>query len=151
LDVSKTIFCYSLYLGLCLAGLLQLGSYTNWLLDLFTQDPATRGALREILPLIVLAQPLNALVFAADGVLQGAAEFPFQARAMILSGLTAIGTFIALEHMMGPTTSTAATTGTLVHVWWALIALQLMRGFTSFWKLVDAKGPINLLSIKQTL
>ena len=42
--------------------------------------------MREILPLIVLAQPLNALVFAADGVLQGASEFPFQARAMVLSG-----------------------------------------------------------------
>lgn len=145
LDVSKTIFVYSLYLGLFLAGLLQLGSSTNWLLDLFTQDPATQTALGQILPLIVLAQPLNAVVFAADGVIQGAAEFPYQAKAMAISGVTAVGTFVALETMG------SANADTLVHVWSALIALQLMRGLTSLWKLVDANGPINLLSIKQTL
>jgi Na+-driven multidrug efflux pump len=144
LDISKTIFLYSFYLGLTLALLLQVGTWTNWLLVLFTEDPATRLSLGRILPLIVLAQPVNALVFAADGVLQGAAEFPFQAKAMTISGLTALGSFVALEAI-GP-----ADADTLIHVWYALIALQLMRGFTSLWKLVDRNGPIDLLSSKDT-
>jgi putative MATE family efflux protein len=139
--LSSTIFRYSGYLGLLLALLLQLGTGTHWLLDVFTNDADTRAALDRILPLMVAAQPLNALVFAADGVLQGAAEFPFQARAMALSGLTAVGTFVVLEAM--------PDVDTLVQVWSALIALQVMRGLTSLWKLVDRDGPINLLSRKE--
>jgi Na+-driven multidrug efflux pump len=142
LDVSITIFAYSFVLGMALALVLQIGASTHWLMDLFTQDPLTQGALGRILPLIVVAQPLNALVFAADGVLQGAAEFPFQARAMLVSGLTAVATFLALETL-------GSDVDTLVHVWAALIALQTMRGLTSLWKLIDSNGPINLLSIKQ--
>ena len=128
-DVAKTVFLYSAVLGLFLAALLQVGESTGFLFDIFTQDPAIQSALGEILPLIVLAQPLNALVFAADGVLQGASEFPFQAKAMALSGLTAVSTFLALE--VG-----TPDVDTLVHVWSALIALQAMRGLTSFWKLL---------------
>jgi putative MATE family efflux protein len=139
--LSSTICRYSGYLGLLLALLLQLGTGTHWLLDVFTNDADTRAALDRILPLMVAAQPLNALVFAADGVLQGAAEFPFQARAMALSGLTAVGTFVVLEAM--------PDVDTLVQVWSALIALQVMRGLTSLWKLVDRDGPINLLSRKE--
>jgi Na+-driven multidrug efflux pump len=141
LDVSKTIFAYSFVLGMALALVLQIGASTHWLMDLFTQDPLTRAALGRILPLIVVAQPLNALVFAADGVLQGAAEFPFQARAMLVSGLTAVATFLALETL-------GSDVDTLVHVWAALIALQTMRGLTSLGKLIDSNGPINLLSSK---
>jgi Na+-driven multidrug efflux pump len=97
-DVSSTVFTYSLILGLFLASLLQIGEWTNWIFELFTSDPLTRTALGEIIPLIVLAQPVNALVFAADGVLQGASQFPFQAKAMAVSGLMAVGTFVALEY-----------------------------------------------------
>jgi len=142
LDVSKTVFAYSLYLGLFLAAILQIGSSTGLLVDLFTQDDLTRQSLGYILPLIILAQPLNALVFAADGIIQGASEFSFQAVAMVVSGLAAVGTFVLLE--MG-----GHDTETLVHVWAALVALQFTRGLTSLWKLVDADGPINLLEIKR--
>jgi putative MATE family efflux protein len=138
-DISRTVFTYSLALGVFLAALLQVGESTNWLLDLFTQDADTRMALSAILPLIVLAQPLNALVFAADGVLQGAAEFPFQATSMALSGATAVGTFFVLE-------AGRENVDMLVHIWTALIALQFMRGLTSLWKIVDSNGPINLLA-----
>jgi Na+-driven multidrug efflux pump len=140
-DVSTTVFTYSLILGIVLASVLQIGEWTNWIFELFTSDPLTRTALREILPLIVLAQPVNAMVFAADGVLQGASQFPFQAKAMAFSGLTAVGTFVALEYG-------GNNVDTLVHVWTALIALQLMRGLTSLYKLLEKEGPINLLAIK---
>jgi putative MATE family efflux protein len=138
--VSNTVFAYSLVLGIFLACLLQGGLSSGMLFSLFTQDPATQAALEEILPLIILAQPLNALVFAADGVLQGASEFKFQAQAMALSGATAVGSFLVLEH--------SNNGDTLVHVWAALIALQFMRGLTSLWKIVDDQGPINLLERK---
>ena len=148
MDVTKTIFAYSLYLGLFLAGLLQIGSSTGLLFELFTQDFSTRTSLRHILPLIVAAQPLNALVFAADGIIQGASEFSFQAMAMVASGLTVVGTFALLETVGGGNNNGADT---LVHVWTALLVLQLMRGLTSLWKLVDANGPINLLSLEKRI
>jgi putative MATE family efflux protein len=141
-DVSQTVFVYSLGLGVFLAALLQVGDSTSWLLNLFTQNTDTRAALSEILPLIILAQPLNALVFAADGVLQGASEFPYQARSMVLSGLTAVGTFFLLE-------TNGQNVDTLVQIWIALIALQAMRGLTSLWKILDTEGPINLLAKRQ--
>ena len=144
IDVSKTIFLYSLWLGISLAFILQVGTSTSILLDLFTQNEATRTALTSILPLIVLAQPLNALVFAADGIIQGASEFPFQAKAMVISGMSAVATFILLEAL------NPSDASTLVHVWSALLALQLMRGITSLWKILDRNGPINLLSSKGT-
>ena len=138
-DISTTVFQYSLYLGLGLAGLLQLGESSGFLFDIFTSDPLTRSSLSGILPLIVLAQPISSLVFAADGVLQGASEFPFQARAMVLSGLTGVSTFVALQAV-GPDDNT------LYHVWIALIALQVMRGLTSLYKIVEKDGPINILN-----
>jgi putative MATE family efflux protein len=140
-DVSMTVFQYSLVLGLGLALLLQVGLSTDVLSNMFTQDPLTRTALSHILPLIVLAQPLNSLVFAADGVLQGASEFPFQAKAMLVSGSTAVATFLVLEVV-------GKDNGTLFHVWIALIALQLVRGLTSLYKIVDRDGPIDLLNYK---
>ena len=136
-EISKTVFSYSVVLGIFLATVLQVGASTEWLFDLFTKDEATRNALSHIMPLIVLTQPVNALVFSADGVLQGASEFPFQASAMALSGLTGVGTFLLLQGGDGGV-------DTLIHVWTALLALQLMRGLTSLYKLADREGPINL-------
>jgi putative MATE family efflux protein len=141
LDVSKTVFAYSVILGLSLAGLLWTGEASGMLAAFFTKDGDIRVALDEILPLIILAQPLNALVFSADGILQGASEFPYQAKAMLVSGLTAVSTFVCLEAFY-------EDSDRLIHVWAALIALQAMRGFSSLWKLVDVKGPINLLNRK---
>ena len=136
-DVSKTVFVYSAILGLILALLLQVGYSTGFLLDFFTSDAGTQAALSEILTLIVVAQPLNSLVFAADGILQGASEFTFQAKSMALSAGTAALTFAFLESI--------DVADTLVNVWAALIILQLMRGITSAVKIVEEDGPIKLL------
>lgn len=139
LEVTKTIFIYSLFLGLGLAAILFAGSSTEFVYQLFTSDTATIKNLQSILPLLIAAQPLNAVVFAADGILQGAAEFPFQAKAMTISGVTAVGTFLFLE-------ATDYQIETLISVWSGLIALQVMRGVTSFWKLADPNGPIRLFT-----
>jgi MATE family multidrug resistance protein len=138
LEVANTVFLYSLILGLFLAALLQVGLSSGLLFELFSKDTDVRACLSEILPFIIIAQPLNALVFSADGVLQGASQFPYQAKAMLISGLTAVSTFAAMEYFQ-------VGSERLVHVWSALIALQVMRGLTSLWKLIDEEGPINLL------
>lgn len=136
-DVSNTVFRYSAALGLILATLLQVGYSSGFLLNFFTSDEGTQQALTEVLTLIVIAQPLNSLVFAADGVLQGASEFAYQAKTMALSAGTAAVSFALLEKL--------DSTDTLVNVWLALIMLQFMRGLTSAVKIVDNNGPIRLL------
>lgn len=137
-QVSNTVFLYSLILGISLSVALQIGDSTRFLLDFFTNDQATQACLSKILSLIILAQPLNSMVFAADGILQGASEFTFQAKAMVLSGTTAWISFLALQEVYG-------SSDTLLHVWIGLIALQFTRGLTSFVKIVDKDGPIRLL------
>ena len=138
--ITSTVLQYSFMLGVVLACFIQIGESTGWLLSAFTGDNETQEALSRILPLIVLAQPVNAIVFAADGIIQGASEFPFQAKAMAISGGTAVLTFLVLEHTQ--------STDTLVHVWEGLLALQLSRGLTSFWRIIDRNGPINIFSLK---
>ena len=139
-EISITVFAYSLILGGILAAALWVGDQTHFLVQFFTQDVATQQALQEILIIITITQPLNALVFAADGVLQGASEFPFQAKAMAISAAVAILYFILLQN--------GGNSDTLLHVWMSLTVLQTMRGLTSLYKLVDKDGPINLLAAK---
>jgi len=139
-EISATVFRYSVTLGVLLATLLQIGSSSGFLLNFFTSDQGTHDALAEILTIIVLAQPLNSLVFAADGVLQGASEFGYQAKTMAISAAAAALTFSLLQEF--------SYADTLVNVWIALIMLQLMRGITSAVKICDGNGPIQLLSNK---
>ena len=120
-----------------LAIVLQIGYSTDFLLGLFTSDSGTQMALAKILSLIIIAQPLNALVFAADGILQGASEFEFQAKSMALSGATAAIAFGLMQSI--------DAADTLVNVWLTLIVLQVMRGITSAVKIIDKEGPIDLL------
>jgi len=139
-EVSIAVFGYSLGLGLILGFALYLGSETNVLLDFFTRDSATRLELARILPLIIFSQPLNTYVFAADGIIEGAAEFVFQAQSMVVSVVTAWGLFLVLR------TTGYGDGDVLVQVWTLLIILQLMRGITASWKIAKKDGPINILS-----
>ena len=138
-DISKTVFVYSAVLGLLLSGLLFVGFYsTHFLVDFFTSDTGTQNALLEIAGLIIFSQPLNSLVFAADGVLQGASEFPYQAKSMLISGFVTAIFFWTLQ------TTGELDKSLLFNIWAALICLQLMRGITSAVKIFDRNGPIKL-------
>jgi len=137
--VSRTVFVYSSVLGILLGTLLYVGFETNFLFDFFTNDEGTQLELLAISSLLVLSQPLNSLVFAADGVLQGAAEFPYQAKTMALSAVVAVGAFMIFQ-------SIDPSTEELIHVWDAIIILQAMRGITSAFKICDKNGPIRILS-----
>lgn len=144
--VSKTVFGYSLILGFILAGILGVGNYTGFLLSLFTEDKLTQDALKPLLLLLIVAQPLNSFVFAADGVLQGASAFSYQAKSMILSVLVAFASFFCFQHFASNGSESGST---LIFVWYSLVILQLMRGVTSLWKLLEANGPIDALHRRQ--
>ena len=91
--VCRKILLYAVGLGLLLAALLSLGDGTGWILQLFTKDRSTQTALQPLLVVLIVAQPLNSFVFTADGILQGASEFTYQAKSMITSVIVAIGSF----------------------------------------------------------
>eukprot|EP00579_Thalassiosira_antarctica_P020658 CAMPEP_0201966688 /NCGR_PEP_ID=MMETSP0904-20121228/11584_1 /ASSEMBLY_ACC=CAM_ASM_000553 /TAXON_ID=420261 /ORGANISM="Thalassiosira antarctica, Strain CCMP982" /LENGTH=548 /DNA_ID=CAMNT_0048513971 /DNA_START=55 /DNA_END=1701 /DNA_ORIENTATION=+ len=150
-EVSQTVFKWGLVLGLTLSTFLWIGTSSGVLIDFFTSDEGTRIELSKLLTIVLLAQPLNSFVFAADGVLQGAEEFAYQAKAMALSVMSAFAMFAVLEYTtFGQEIILGGDNDTLVNVWYGLIALQAMRGITSLVKLVEAPGPINLLG-KQVL
>jgi len=146
-DISRTVFSWSLVLGLTLSAILGVGTASGFLVDFFTADQGTRLELGKLLTIVTLAQPLNSFVFAADGVLQGAEEFPFQAKAMALSVASAFGMFAMLQYTtLGQEFILGGESDTLVNVWYGLIALQAMRGLTSLVKILDKEGPIALFS-----
>ena len=131
---------------MALAGALGLGDYTGFLLKLFTTNTPTQEALKPLLVLLIVAQPLNSFVFAADGVLQGASVFAYQAKSMVLSVLLAFTSFFCLEYFgKGPESESTP----LIYVWYSLLVLQLMRGITSLWKLAEPNGPIDLFHNRQ--
>jgi putative MATE family efflux protein len=141
-DVSKTVLVYSAVLGIFLACLLYVGFSTHFLYEFFTSNSGTQAALLDIAMLLVIAQPLNSLVFAADGVLQGASEFPYQAKSMALSAGVGALIFLALQA--------SHASNELFNVWLSLICLQFMRGATSAYKILDEEGPIALTTKRST-
>lgn len=57
---------------------------------IFTSDPAVLAAVGSVFPLVVAFQPLNGYVFVLDGILIGASDARFLARAMLVSALAAV-------------------------------------------------------------
>jgi Na+-driven multidrug efflux pump len=147
--VSRTVFNWGLALGLTLSTCLWVGTASGFLIEFFTSDDVTRKELGKLLTIVILAQPLNSFVFAADGVLQGAGEFTYQAKSMAFSVISAFAMFALLEYSsFGLELLRWGDNDTLVNVWCALITLQAMRGITSFVKVVEKMGPIDLLGRK---
>lgn len=153
-DLSKTVLTYAIFLGVALAGILGFGSYVGdepFLLSFFTSDTEIQQALIPILGWIIVSQPINSLVFTADGILQGASEFTFQAKSVVLSAAIAILSFIGLELFFQddaiiPGGSSAGSVTSLVHVWEALLILIVMRGLTAWIKMIDQDGPIDIFN-----
>lgn len=55
------------------------------LVPLFTDDPAVAAKAFEVLAIVALLQPINAVVFVLDGVLIGAGDLRYLAKAMLAS------------------------------------------------------------------
>lgn len=132
-DLTQLLLSYAAILGVGLAILLQLGTVSGFLLSFVTTDRSTQEALTPILSILIFSQPLNAIVFTVDGILQGASQFTYQAKGMLLSVVTAAASFVALQQIL----PTGQENSTLIHVWQAFVILQIMRLLTSVFKLAQ--------------
>lgn len=86
--------------GGVVVGVLLLGS-SYVVPGLFTPDPAVQASLRAALWVLVLAQPLAGYVFVLDGVLMGAGDAPYLARAGMVTA-AAVMPGAALVAWWGP-------------------------------------------------
>ncbi|GMH56110.1 hypothetical protein TL16_g02060 [Triparma laevis f. inornata] len=118
--VAATVFCY---------GFDGVAALTH-------NDAEVMEGVASVLPIVVLCQPLNGAVFVADGVLQGANEFDYEAKAMATSVAFAV-TFIALAEGLGLDGTT------LVHVWEGMAILQASRAITTLARIKGFGGIIK--------
>ncbi|MBP2403967.1 DNA-damage-inducible protein F [Streptomyces netropsis] len=87
---------------------------------LFTSDPAVREALLPALLVVAIGQPIAGVVFILDGVLMGAGDGPYLARAMLL----VLATFAPVALLV-PTFG-----GGLTALWWAMTLMMTVRMLT---------------------
>ncbi|MER5767001.1 MATE family efflux transporter [Streptomyces sp. NPDC001985] len=84
---------------------------------LFTSDPAVHDSLLPALLVIAVCQPVAGVVFILDGVLMGAGDGPYLARAMLVT-LAVFAPVALLIPVLG---------GGLTEVWWAMTLMMTVR------------------------
>lgn len=89
-------------------------------IPLFTSDPAVEDALLPALLVVAFSQPVSGIVFVLDGVLMGAGDGRYLARAMLVT--LAVFTPAALL--------VPAAGGGLTTLWWAMTLMMLVRMIT---------------------
>jgi Na+-driven multidrug efflux pump len=104
---------------------------------LFTPDPAVQAAIAGGLVVVALGQPLSGFVFVVDGVLIGAGDGPWLARAM-LATLVAYLPVILGVHLAGDWLLEGGTTrgdvNAVVWLWIAFTAFMSLRGTLMWWR-----------------
>lgn len=91
-------------------------------IPLFTSDPAVRDALLPALLVVAVGQPVAGVVFVLDGVLMGAGDGPYLARAM----LVVLAVFAPVALLV------PALGGGLTALWWAMTLMMTAR-LVSLW------------------
>ncbi|MEU3338420.1 MATE family efflux transporter [Streptomyces sp. NPDC006668] len=89
-------------------------------LPLFTNDPVVRGAALPALVIVALSQPICGIVFVLDGVLMGAGDGPYLARAMLIT-LAVFAPVALLVPTLG---------GGLTALWAAMTLMMAVRMLT---------------------
>ncbi|MDJ0954574.1 MAG: MATE family efflux transporter [Acidimicrobiia bacterium] len=115
--------------GLVLAGVMAAGASS--LPGVFSNDPDVVAQVESVYPFIVAMQPLNAIVFVWDGIVIGASRFGFLAATTVLA---AAATAVVLAGVQ------LGDWG-LPGVWWALVAMMVVRFATLAWWHVS--GPLG--------
>ncbi|WP_344028726.1 MATE family efflux transporter [Streptomyces luteireticuli] len=92
------------------------------LVPLFTSDASVRDALLPALLVAALSQPVAGVVFVLDGVLMGAGDGPYLARAMLVV-LAVFAPAALLVPVLG---------GGLTALWWAM-ALMMAARLVTLW------------------
>ena len=119
---TRTII-WSLVVGFAFAAIFM--ALRNVLPELFSSDPRVLGRAHAVWPIFALMQPLNALVFALDGVLIGAGDTRYLMWAMIPSSLLG---FVPLALV-----SLIAGWG-IIGVWCAILGMIVVRLLTCGWR-----------------
>jgi len=88
------------------------------LVPLFSRDEAVRALAVDVLVVVAILQPINAVVFVLDGVLIGAGDLRYLAKAMAMSGLVV---FLPVALLV------LAVDGSLLALWGALALLMSAR------------------------
>jgi putative MATE family efflux protein len=93
-------------------------------IPLFTGDSSVQDAALPALIVVALSQPINGIVFVLDGVLMGAGDGPYLARAMLLTlaGFTPVA---LLVPVLG---------GGLTALWGAMTLMMTLRMLTLWWR-----------------
>lgn len=113
---ARRMCWWSVLVGLVMAG--GLLALEDLLPRAFTSDPAVLERAHELWPLFALMLPIGALVFALDGILLGAGDTRYLARAMAFSSLVVfVPIALAALHFGWGVTG----------VWWGLVALMAAR------------------------
>ncbi|MEU5434032.1 MATE family efflux transporter [Streptomyces sp. NPDC020719] len=89
-------------------------------MPLFTSDHTVQDALVPALLVVALSQPLSGVVFVLDGVLMGAGDGPYLARAMLVT-LAVFAPVALLVPTLG---------GGLTALWWAMTLMMAVRMLT---------------------
>jgi MATE family multidrug resistance protein len=132
MDLSDRLLAVGIVVGVGLA-LLLLGLQPV-LGGIFTDDAAVLAQVDAAYWLLVLIQPIGAVVFVWDGVFIGAGDFAFLAGAMVLSSVVACGLLLLVLPLGWGLTG----------VWWALMGLMIVRTLTLGWRRVAASSPLRL-------
>ena len=149
--VDRCLF-WSFLLGVLLTVVTEL--FSNDLPKIFTGDAAIAAATFVPLAFILAPlQPLNALVFVGDGVFQGANDFKFLSKAMIVCSLFALAAFqtpifadafdSGLLGVLGLNDSNNNNNNGLERVWLGIAVLMLTRAASlgyRYW--LDPESPL---------
>jgi putative MATE family efflux protein len=114
-DSARRMLEWGLLAGVVLGGLVAL--LRPALAPLFSDDPAVVQLTVEILWVVAVLQPFNAVVFVLDGVLIGAGDLRYLAGAMA----AAFAVYLPAALLAG------AAGGTLIWLWGAITLLMLAR------------------------
>lgn len=121
-DASRRMVEWGLLAGVVLGGLVAL--LRPALAPLFSDDQAVIHLTRQVLWVVAILQPLNAVVFVLDGVLIGAGDLRFLAGAMVSS----FAVYLPAAILAG------AAGGTLLWLWGAIALLMVARLLGVAWR-----------------
>jgi MATE family multidrug resistance protein len=126
---SRRLLMWGLAGGIALLAVMAAGK--GVLPGVFTTDADVISQVEGVYPFIVLMQPLNAIVFVWDGIAIGASQFIFLAASTVAASLAtaAVLLVVQLRHWGLP------------GVWWALVAMMVVRFVTLAWWHVT--GPVG--------
>lgn len=105
-------------------GILFAGAYlvgVDWIARLFTTDPHVQRIIGELVWVVAVSQPVNALAYIFDGILIGATDTHYLMRAMLVSSLA-----FALVVAVG----WALWGLSLSLIWWSAVVFMAMRALT---------------------